>query len=120
MHLSEIIPFVMMFATGGFIAYLWLTGRHKERMALIEHNREANIFNRTPPLQGSGALKIGLLLAFAGAGLLLGFLFGELTGIPEELGIFSFLFMFGGAGLISYYKVARGLEKEREEKEELL
>jgi hypothetical protein len=107
MHPIEVVPILAVFGTVAFVAYLWLSARHKERMALIEHNQNAEIFTPGPKRQGSWALKIGLLLSFAGAGLLLGYLFARLTGLPEELGVFSFLFMLGGAGLITYYNISR-------------
>lgn len=93
-HLSVIVFVVIYFST-----------RHKERMALLEYDRDASVFHRQR-LPGSGLLKWGLVLAFSGAGLLSGYMLEMIFDINEEVAYFSCIFMGAGLGLITFYRIA--------------
>ena len=84
--------------------YLFFTTRHKERMALIEQGKEANIFYSNKRFFASGALKFGLLLMGIGVGILVGTLLAAM-GMMEEPAYFSSIFLFGGLGLVLNYKI---------------
>ena len=105
---------ITVFGSLSFIAYLFFTARHKERMALLEYNKDARVFN-TQSLSRFGALKFGLVLVLAGAGLLLAYFMGALFNIPEEVAVFSMLLMGGGGGLLVYYYLAGKAIKEEEQ-----
>ena len=107
----EVFGIMTLIGAVTFVLYLLISSRHKERLALLEFDRDASVFYRNPS-GGNGALKFGLFLGFAGFGLLLGFAgFGillgylahRLLGLPQEVATFSFLFMTAGAGLLTYY-----------------
>ena len=70
-----VIPLIAVIGTfSALITYIFLryTTRNKERMSLIEHGKEANIFREQN--DSLGALKYGLLMVFAGVGFFIGFL----------------------------------------------
>ncbi len=103
----EVLVLLIVFGTVSFIAYLYFSARHKERMALLEYSKDATVFasRRRPDRPGTGALKFGLLLVFAGAGLISAYVLSELIGIPEELAVFSMLFLGAGLGLLVFYRI---------------
>ena len=111
----EAIVLLIVFGTTAFIAYLFLSARHKERMAIIENDKDISILRPAPKTHASWALKIGLLLFFAGAGIILGYFFSYIFKIPEDVTIPSFLFMFAGGGLLTYYGIAKRLVKQESE-----
>ena len=81
-------------------------------MALIENDKDMNVLRPTPRVQTSWSLKIGLLLLFGGAGILIGHFMNTIFGINEEVSIPSFLFMSAGSGLLVYYAMIRNMVKE--------
>lgn len=118
----EVLVLLIVFGTIAFIAYLFFNARHKERMALLEYSKDASVF--VPKNQrmrsGLGALKFGLVLVFAGTGLLLSYFLTEVLGFPEELAVFSMIFLGGGLGLIAFYQINQKklAERRHEEQEE--
>lgn len=91
-----------MIGTFAFVLYLLISSRHKERMALLEYDRDASVF--TPGRKhASGALKFGLVLLFGGVGILMGYFVQRIFGLPEEMATFSFLLIAAGGGLLTYY-----------------
>ncbi len=111
----EVLVLLVIFSSITFIAYLFLSGRHKERMALIENDKDISILKPIPRVHTSWTLKIGLLLLFGGAGILIGHFMNFFLGINEEVAIPSFLFMSAGSGLLIYYWVIRNIAKEENE-----
>ena len=99
---------------GGAAVVLWkfFEGRHKERMAMIEKGvTPADFKSATPPIrlwQGSvlSNLKWGLLLVFAGIGLLAGQQLEYYFGFHEESAVFGSILIMGGLALISFYIIA--------------
>ncbi|MEZ4828436.1 MAG: DUF6249 domain-containing protein [Bacteroidia bacterium] len=97
------------------IIYVNVTARHKERMALIEHNKTAAIFATNPhdsyrKRSRMNALKYGLIIFGLGIGLIMGFILSKL-GMPEELSILAMMLICGGLGLMLYYRLT---EKEED------
>jgi hypothetical protein len=116
MAVEIIVPVVAMIAVFGsisFIAYLFFSARHKERMALLEYNKDATVFS-PQKVSRFGALKFGLVLVMGGVGLLVAYFFSEVFRMPEELAVFSMLLIGGGGGLLVYYYLA-GKAISREE-----
>lgn len=100
------------FAMTGFFGsiilglYLYFTTRHKERMSLIDHGLDASVFSSGKKAFSSSALKFGLLFLGVGVGILVGTMLSA-SGLQEEPAYFSSMLIFGGAGLISYYRIER-------------
>lgn len=115
MHGQEALVFTVMFA-GGFamifgIVYL----RTRENMAMIEKGMNPKRHANLPaPFR---SLKLGMLLAGAGLGLLIAYLIDHNTVNPHEPApiYFSLLAIGGGLGLIgSYAMEKKEWERNRE------
>jgi hypothetical protein len=113
---------------GGAAAVLWkyFEGRHKERMAMIEKGVNPAEFKSTNPminplrlLQSNvlSNLKWGLLLVFAGIGLLVGHQLQYYFGFHEETAIFGSILIAGGLALLIFYLIAAKKLKEKKENE---
>jgi hypothetical protein len=110
---------------GGAAVVLWkfFEGRHKERMAMIEKGvTPADFKSAAPPFrlwQGSvlSNLKWGLLLVFAGIGLLVGQQLQYYFGFHEDSAVFGCILITGGLALIIFYIIAAKKLKEKKEDE---
>ena len=103
--LIPIIGILAVFGTVFGVVYLYLTTRHKERMALIEHGRDASLFAG----EGGGLvwLKWALLLVGLSAGLLLGDVLAENGVFSPGVAYTAMAMMFGGLGLVAGLLVER-------------
>ena len=79
-------------------------------MALIESGRDAGIFKPTPG--HFGALKWGIILLFVGAGLGIGLFIDVSFDNDGPLATFPLVFIFGGLGLLLYYRMMRDKDYE--------
>ena len=108
-----IIP---VLAIGGFFAsiitftYMFFSSRHRERMALIDSGQDASIFSNQF-LNNKENLKYGIVAVMGGLGLVIGD-FLQNIGLEEFVAYFSMVLIFGGAGLIMFYFIAQGKQKE--------
>lgn len=108
MHTGEIfIPIVLMLVFFGMF-YLYITARHKERMALIESGADPNLFMRAKRLHGKRflswwVLKIALFFIGVGVGIIVGNILETYTRLQPEVCYFSSILLFGGFGLLTYY-----------------
>ncbi|MEO1260093.1 MAG: DUF6249 domain-containing protein [Bacteroidota bacterium] len=91
------------------IAYLFFNSRHKVRMALIQHGKEASIFKEQR--NGSSGLKYGLLMTGIGLGLLVGMMLEALMSTDSPVPHFSMMLILGGLGLVVYYIITRRKEE---------
>lgn len=110
-----LIP-LSMFAGMFGIAYVFLTGRHRERMAMIEKGIGAELFQnrrRTSHL----ALKVGMLAVGVACGIVVGAMFqSRLPNLEEGVPYFASIMLFGGLALVAYFFVERRLiEKEEQD-----
>ena len=101
---GEVLAVMTVIGTIAFVLYLLISSRHKERMALLEYDRDASVFSPGRK-HASGALKFGLILLFGGLGILFGYFVQRMFGLPEEVATFSFLFIAAGGGLLTYYYI---------------
>jgi hypothetical protein len=111
-NLDFLIP-IVLFGSIAAILFKIYDDRHRERMMIIEKglvsedvkHLYANKFTwRVNPLS---SLKWGMLIAFVGAGILLGsMLSASLPWMNHESLMFGFVFLFGGIGLILFYAMA--------------
>lgn len=105
---------ISVFGSSSFIAYLFFSSRHKERMALLEYNKDAKVFS-AQSLSRFGALKFGMVMVLAGVGLLIAYFMTTLFRIPEEVAVFSMLLIGGGGGLLIYYYLTDKLDLKESE-----
>ncbi len=97
---------------GSFVAviYLLVNARHKVRMALIQHGKEASIFKENR--NGSSGLKFGLLMVGIGLGILVGMMIESVMQTDSPVPHFSMMLILGGAGLITYYLITKKKEED--------
>lgn len=108
---------VPIFAVLGFFSsiiifiYMFFNSWHKQRMALIEHGKDASIFRQYKDGNPGQALKLGLVAVAIGFGVLAGYLFSRL-GLPAAVAYFAMILMLGGGGLLLFYRIMRDRELE--------
>lgn len=105
---SEIIGITGFFITLIVLVVSYFRTRHTERMALINSDRTAKIFDVNAG-ESNGALKLGLFLLAIGLGLLVGMIVDNILD-TEPAGIFISILVLGGLSLILYHSY---IEKNR-------
>lgn len=110
--MEPLIVFLALFATIFGIAYVFLTTRNRERLALIEKGAEASMFERkgTKFSIAKFILNIALLFVGIGVGIFSGAFLQDVLGVDDEIAIPSMIFIFGGLGLIAGFFVTRRIE----------
>ncbi len=114
--MEPLIVFLALFGTIFGIAYVFLTSRNRERLALIEKGVDASLF-ATKGSKFSIAkfiLNLALLFMGIGAGIFVGDLLSDSLNMKEEVTIPSMLFIFGGLGLVAGFFITRSLEKKED------
>jgi ABC-type Fe3+-siderophore transport system permease subunit len=113
---EEILIPVTFFGSLFGIAYVYLTTRNRERMAMIEKGADPSLFRN--PVRGRSffTLKFGLLFVGVSLGILMGALLAaaNIRGLEEEPASFAMMFLFGGIALIISHFLE---EKKRSQKD---
>ena len=109
------LPIVMAI----FICYWVLTGKHKERMAMIERGivpEEAQRQKANP--NRYIALRNGILMVSLALGALVGFMLDSyITNISNYVVLPATTILFGGIGFVSYFFLSRYLERKEVEED---
>jgi hypothetical protein len=113
--MEEFFVFLVFALTIFGITYIYLFTRNKERMALIEKGASASLF-KLDKRSGSSTwvLKLGVFFVGIAIGTLIGAVLEATTTLPEEVGYFSMIFLFGGLSLVVYYLVERKILSGKE------
>ena len=99
--------FLMIFA----ILYVYYTTRSRERLALVEKDKDASIFKIDPVRKRLDLVKWGIFLISLAVGVISGFAVS--TVINEVAAFFTMILFFGGAGLVvAYFLINKLAEKE--------
>jgi hypothetical protein len=98
--LGVMIPIIGIIGAVIMVIYL-RRFQNEERMAMIDKGVDPSLFTQKTR-NTSGALRASLLLIGSGIGLLLGYFLNYHFDM-EEVGYFSMLLIFGGAGLGTAY-----------------
>jgi hypothetical protein len=80
--------------------YVFFTGRHRERMSMIDKGVDANIFYTKRRNSISPTLKFGMLLVGVAVGILIGELLNNLVSMNRGTAYVSMILLFGGLSLI--------------------
>ena len=113
-NLVPIILFISFFGSIFGIAYVAITARNKERLALIEKGLDASIFQTQETHGRYNALKWGLVIIGVGVGLIMGNIFDANGIMDEEVSYFAMVLVFGGSALLLYYLLIRKIKPEKE------
>lgn len=104
--LVPIALFFLIFA----ILYVYYTTRTKERLALVEKGKNANVFQLDDPK--FHILKWGVVLIMLSVGIIGGYALSNV--INEVVAYFTSILLFGGIGLTSAYFLTTSLSKKEE------
>ena len=100
---------IPIFAIVGFFAsvivflYMFYSSRNRERMALIERDKDASIFHGQKNRGRTNALKFGILGVMLGIGIFLGNIIERIGIMDAESSYFSMILIMGGVGLTGFY-----------------
>ena len=112
--MEPVIVFLALFGTVFGIAYVFLTTRNRERLALIEKGMDASAF-ATKGSKFSIAkfiLNLALLFMGIGMGIFIGNYLSNALNMDRDFMIPSMLFVFGGLGLVVGFFITRRLEEK--------
>ncbi len=101
--MTEILVPIAFFATVYGIFHLFV--RRKERMALIDRDKTARIFEYEANRQPS--LKYGLMLIGVAIGAFVGAWLDVATPLDDEVAYLGSIALFAGAGLLVHYLLIR-------------
>ncbi len=110
---------IPLLGTAGFFAaaivwiYMHYSSRYKERMALLEYGKDADVY-KPQKREPNKTLKYGIVAVMVGVGIFMGNILDGL-GMMEEAAYGSMVLLMGGAGLVGYYFMQ---EKKREDDRE--
>ena len=111
---SEIIIMPIIFGVIFGVFYLFISTRHKERLALIEKGADASIFysgnRRITPLWKIFVLNLALLLGGIGVGIFLAAFLSYNLGVDEDVAYPGTIFLLSGLGLFTGYSITKKLE----------
>jgi len=112
MNAGGILVPIAFFALVFGMFYLYLTTRHKQRLALIEKGADASIFGMASTGNGKSGkywtIRTGLFFVGIGLGVLMGNVLAN-AGLLEPVSYISMIFIFGGLGLLIFYLIFRKL-----------
>jgi len=112
----EILVPIALFASIFGIVWIAVSARNKERLALIEKGLDSTIFKQLGQTHWRyGALKFGLLAIGVGIGLVVANILDVNGVMDDEVAYFAMIFIFGGLGLLSYYKLMGKIKPEKED-----
>lgn len=111
------LVFIALFIAIFGIAYLYYNTRHKERLALIERDKDVSIFAgpkvvRTYSIWKVVTLNLGLVLIGVGVGILIAGILSEFGGMNEEVAFPAMIFLMSGIGLVVGYFLTDKMDKK--------
>jgi hypothetical protein len=110
MNAGEVLVPIAFFALVFGMFYLYLTTRHKQRLALIEKGADASIFGMGNNGKSGKywTIRTGLFFIGIGIGVLMGNVLAN-AGLLEPVAYISMIFIFGGLGLLLFHMIFRNL-----------
>ena len=110
------VVFISLFIVIFGICYLYFTARHKERLALIEKDKDVSVFYNSKRAPTSNVwrnvvLNLALISIGVGLGILLGSFLNNVVGLQEEVAFPASIFLLAGAGLLTGFFLSKKNEK---------
>jgi len=110
MHAGEVIIPVAFFALVFGMFYLYISTRHKQRLALIEKGADASIFGTGNGKSGKyWTIRTGMFFVGIALGILMGNIVA-MTGLHDVVAYMSMIFLFAGLSLVLFYVFFRKLD----------
>lgn len=92
--------------------YMHYSSRYKERMALLEYGKDADVY-KSQKRERNNTLKYGIVAVMVGIGIFMGNILDGI-GMMGEAAYGSMILLMGGAGLVGYYFLQeKKLEEEK-------
>jgi len=109
--------FVSLFIVIFGIVYLYFSTRHKERIALIEKDKDVSLFFSKRPTNSSPVwrlvvLNLALISMGVGLGVMIGGLLNTLAGVDEEVAFPASIFLLSGLGLLVGFFIGIKMDKK--------
>lgn len=110
------IVFISLFIVVFGIFYLYYNTRHKERLALIEKDKDVSVFvsNKAPRTSNVWKiviLNLGLISIGVGTGILFGSFLYHVAGMQEEVAISASIFLMSGIALIIGFFLTKKMDE---------
>ncbi len=114
---SEVIILPVIFGVIFGMFYLYITARHRERLALIDKGADATIFysgkRSVTPVWKVIVLNLALLLMGIGLGILVAGIISSTTMLDEDVIYPGTIFLMAGTGLLVGFYLTRKLNAEK-------
>ncbi|THD65780.1 hypothetical protein E7Z59_14430 [Robertkochia marina] len=111
---SEVIILPIMFGVVFGVIYLFISSRHKERLALIDKGADASIFysnkKTTSPIWKVLILNLAMILFGIGLGIFIAGMLHYNLGVDENIAFPGTIFTLAGAGLFAGFKMSQKLD----------
>ena len=102
--------FIMAIIGLTLMFYVFFTGRHRERMSMIDKGVDANIFYSKQRASISPTLKLGMLFVGISFGILMGEILNNSISMNRGTAYVSMIFLFGGLSLIINFLIERKID----------
>lgn len=96
-----------LFLAVAYISFVYISARHKERMALIETGQSAELFNRVSKSSYEVALKWGLVFLFLGLAIAIGLYIDMHYDNNGPVATLPAVAIGTGLGFLVYYGIMR-------------
>ena len=110
--LIPIFAIVGFFSAVIIFVYMYYSSRNRERMALIERDKDASIFQGQQNSRKTNPLKYGILGIMLGIGIFLGNILERIGIMDNESSYFSMILIMGGIGLTGFYFLTGGQHED--------
>lgn len=111
---SEVIIMPIIFGVLFGIVYLFISSRHKERLALIEKGADASIFysnkKTTSPIWKVLVVNLAMILMGIGVGIFIAGILHYNLGVDAEVAYPGTIFTLAGMGLFTGFKFSQKLD----------
>ena len=122
--LIPLFAIVGTFASVIVFTYMYFSARNRERMALIERDKDASIFKQDKSSNNTtNALKYGILALMIGLGLFLADLLYNARILNSDFSFFAMVLLMSGLGFVIYFFIMQRInakETGRETEDQLL
>lgn len=109
MHGEEVGTLIVFFGVLGIVLIVWLTTRHRERIAMMEKGLSSDeikaMYTKDLKRDPLASLKWGILFVLAGIAIMLGNYLHDQYNVDQGI-IVGMVCLFVGIGLVAFYSIA--------------